>query len=40
MSHQLIADLGGWGSLKSFEDYLRNTRADSAEAVKDHPFFQ
>lgn len=40
LSHQMIADLGGWGSLKSFEGYLRNSRVESAEAVKDHPFFQ
>lgn len=40
VSHQLIADLGGWRSLKSFESYLRNSNVESAQAVKDHPFFQ
>jgi len=40
LSHQLIADLGGWRSLKSFESYLRNSNVESAQAVKDHPFFQ
>lgn len=40
VSHQMIAELGGWTTVDSLKAYLRNTSIETARAAKSLPFFR